>query len=78
MSLNEPIVEDAALLMPAASLNPAFYLRPSPLRSGSHREKQSERGKLVGRLRGAIQRLDQVIPKEPAGQRFPTFDVLSN
>jgi len=39
MTLNESIVEDAALILPVAILIPAFCLRPSPLRSGSQREK---------------------------------------
>ena len=41
MSLNESIVEDAALAMPKAALIPAFCLRPSPLRSGSQEERDS-------------------------------------
>jgi hypothetical protein len=51
MSLNESIVEDAALewfgeqSRVAPTLIPAFCLRPSPLRFGSHREKGKERSK---------------------------------
>jgi len=70
MSLNESIGEDAALIMPAATLTrplplgeeqsrvaasliPAFCLRPFPLRSGSQREKVTEQGKRVGQSRVA-------------------------
>jgi hypothetical protein len=54
MSLNESIVEDAALTMPAATLTPAL----------SHGERESfSLVVLVGRLRQAIRRLNPVLFK---------------
>jgi len=51
MHLNESIVDDAALIMPGATLIPSF----------SQREKGAEHGKLVGRLREAIRRLNPAL-----------------
>jgi hypothetical protein len=54
MSLNESIVEDAALIMPAATLTPAH----------SHGERESfSLVVLVGRLRKAIRRLNAALFK---------------
>lgn len=54
MSLNESIVEEAALTMPAATLTPAL----------SHRERESYSVVvLVGRLRKAIRRLNAALFK---------------
>jgi hypothetical protein len=71
MSLTESIVEDAALewfgeqTRYARTLTPALCLRLSPLRSGSHGEREED-GEvvLVGRLREAILRLNPAIPEE--------------
>jgi len=59
MSLNESIVEDAALILPAATLTRQFasgYLHflSAPLRSGSHGEKEK---------RESIRCLNPMIPK---------------
>ena len=77
MSLNESIVEDAALtwhllrqrygwqvgeqFCVTASLIPAFCLRPSPLRSGSQRGKESEQGKLAGHYGFTAAELDFIL-----------------
>ena len=62
MSLNESILEDAALIMPGATLIPAFCLRLSPLRSGSHGEKERRKA----------------IPEEERDGIFKPLIYLSN
>jgi len=103
MSLNESIVEDAALewfllrqppslcqlrrsrgfggqvgeqTRYARTLTPALCLRPSPLRSGFHGERETSREVvLVGRLREAIRRLNPAIPEEASATHKESLSV---
>ena len=63
MNLTEFIIENTAFVMASAAFTPTLCLRPSPLRSGSHGEREScGEVVLVGRLREAIRRLKPAIP----------------